>query len=187
MFSEDAVLRVLSSSTLDRIGGDLQRLGFRRGARTATSDQWSLEPDVILDVTYVSGDDGDAGAIWLEYASLLTVAVELDGGLVARISAAPALLALAFAEFRANGESALDSAELDDAITLVASRPAIAREVGASPPELRAFVAQQARWLLDHDSVGHLVRCAIPSYAARRLDGLAERVIERLRNIAASA
>jgi hypothetical protein len=181
------VLRVLTSSTLDRIGADLQRLGLRRGSRTATSDQWNLEPHVTLDVTYVPGGDDSGEAVWLEYAALLTVALDFDGGLTARVSGAPALLALAFAEFRASGESALDSAELDDAIALVASRPGIVREVGASPPELRAFVAQQAEWLVNHDGVWHLVRCAIPSHAARRLDGIAERVIERFRGLAALA
>ncbi len=188
-FRGDSVLRVLSSSTLDRIGADLQRLGFHRGARTASIDRWHLpsppNAHLALDVTHVAGDASDDMAAWVEYASLVTSAIELDGGVTARVTAAPALLALLFAEFRAKGEPVLDSEELDDVIALAASRGAIVREVAASPPELRAFITTQAAWLADHDSAGHLARGAIPSFPARHLSGIAEQAIERLRHIAA--
>jgi hypothetical protein len=182
-FASDVVLRVLSTASLDRVAVDLQRLGLRRGARTATSDRWSVGASVTLDLTYVSGDENDPSTIWLEYASLLTMAVNVGNGLSARITGAPALLALDWAAFRSSGESALDSGELEDVIVLVAGRAEVVREMGAAPPELRSFVASETRRFLEYDGAGHVIQFAIPD--ARQFPMLADRAAERLRSIAA--
>ena len=182
-FASDAVLRVLSTASLDRVAVDLQRLGLRRVAHSATSDQWSVDTNVTLDLTYVAGDESDPSTIWLEYASLLTMPVDVGNGLSARITGAPALLALDWAAFRAGGESALDSGELEDIIVLVAGRAEVMHEVGAAPPELRSFVASETRRFLEYDGAGHVIQFAIPG--ARQFPMLADRATERLRSIAA--
>jgi hypothetical protein len=181
-FASDAVLRVLSTASLDRVAVDLQRLGLRRVAHSATSDRWSVDMNVTLDVTYVSGDESDPTTMWLEYASLLTMAVDVGNGLSARITGAPALLALDWAAFRSSGESALDSGELEDIIVLVAGRAEVVHEVGAAPPELRSFVASETRHFLEYDGAGHVMQFAIPG--AKQLPALADRAAERLRSIA---
>jgi hypothetical protein len=182
-FTSDAVLRVLSTASLDRVAVDLQRLGLRRVAHSATTDRWSVDANVTVEVTYVSGDESDPATIWLEYASLLTMAVDVGDGLSARITGAPALLALDWAAFRSSGESALDSGELEDIIVLVGGRAEVVREVGAAPPELRSFVASETRRFLEYDGAGHVIQCAIPG--AKQLPALADRAAERLRSIAA--
>ena len=181
-FASDALLRVLSTTSLDRVAVDLQRLGLRRIVHSTKSDQWSVDAGVTLDLTYVSGDESDPSTIWLEYASLLTMAVDIGNGLSARITGAPALLALDWAAFRASGESALDSAELEDIIVLVAGRAEVVHEVAAAPPELRAFVASETRRFLEYDGADHVIQFAIPG--ARQFPMLADRAAEWLRRIA---
>ena len=177
-FASDAVLRVLSSSALDRLAVDLERLGLRRGVRTANSERWILDERLLLDVTYVSGDESERDAIWLAYASLLTMPLIVGDGLTARITGAPALLALGWAALKSSGEDLLDSGDLEDLIALVAGRAEIVREVHAAPPELREFVATETRRFLSYDGAHHIVQHAVPG--AKLLPALADRVIDRL-------
>ena len=183
-FADDAVVRVISTGALDRIAADLLRLGLVRGARSGTNERWKVDESLTLEFTQVSGLETDPGAIWLEYASLLTMAVDVGDGLRARITGAPALLALDWAAFRAGGESPLDSGELEDIIALVAGRSEVVRELAAAPPELRAFVTAETRRFLEYQGAGHVMQSAIPG--ARHLPALVDRVAERLRSIAAS-
>jgi len=184
-FAEDAVVRVISTGALDRVAADLLKLGLARGARTATSERWRVSEGVTLEFTQVADAEADPGALWLEYASLLTVAVNLGTEvepLTARITGAPALLALDWAAFASGGESPLDSGELEDIVALIAGRPEIVRELAASPPDLRSFVASETRRFLAYDGADHVMRCAI--LGANRLPGLIAPVAERLRRIA---
>ncbi len=184
-YADDAVVRVISTGAIDRVAVDLQKLGLVRGARTETSDRWTVNSSVTLEFTQVADAEKDPGALWLEYASLLTVAVNLGTELeplTARITGAPALLALDWATFASGGESPLDSGELEDIVALVAARPEIVRELAASPPDLRSFVASETRRFLAYDGADHVMRCAIRG--ANRLPGLIAPVAERLRSIA---
>ena len=185
-FAADAVVRVLSSGSLDRLPGELQRLGFTRGARSSVSDRWILNEGVTLEFTHVAGDASDPATVWLEYASLLTMAVDVgtaETPLTARITGAPALVALDWATYAASGESPLDSGEIEDIISFVATRAEIVHEIGKAPPELRSFVAAETRRFLAWDGAEHVMRSAIPG--ADRLPALASRVAERLEKIAA--
>ena len=140
-FAADTVVRVLSTATLDRVATEVQRMGLTRGPRTAKGDRWIVNDDVILEFTYIAGDEDDPAAIWLEYASLLTMAVDVgtrDKTLVARITGAPALLALDWATVRARNESPLDSGELEDIHWHPVSR------------EFPAQISDVTRYMLDH-------------------------------------
>ena len=184
-FAADAVLRVLSTATLDRVAADVQRLGLARGQRTVAGDRWIVADGVTVEFIYIAGDDRDPGAIWMEYASLLTMAVEVgttERPLIVRITGAPALLALDWATVRARNQSPLDSGELEDIVALVAGRDEVVREVAASPAELRHFVAAETRRFLGYDGAEHVMRNAIPG--AARLPALVVRASERLRSIA---
>lgn len=185
-FAADSIVRVLSTGALDRLAADLRRLGLAHGARTATTDRWVVNENVTLDFTFVSEDESDPGTVWLAYASLLTMAVNVgtaEQPLSVRITGAPALVALDWAAYRASGESALDSGELEDIVALVARRAELVREIGAAPLELRTFVAEETRRFLATDSAPHVIRSAVPD--ARQLPAVAARVMERLRAIAA--
>lgn len=187
-FAADAVVRAISTGALDRVAIDLQKLGLARGARSTSSDRWTVNDLVTLELTPVADADLDSGAIWLEYASLLTVAVNLGTAtepLSARISGAPALIALDWATFATSGESALDSGEVEDIVALVATRPEVVRELAAAPPDLKSFVAAETRRFLALDCAGRVMQGAIRG--ADRLPGLIAPVRERLQGIAALA
>ena len=184
-FAADTVVRVLSTATLDRVATEVQRMGLTRGPRTAKGDRWIVNDDVILEFTYIAGDEDDPAAIWLEYASLLTMAVDVgtrDKTLVARITGAPALLALDWATVSARNESPLDSGELEDIIALVAGRAEVVREIAASPADLRSFVAAETRRFLAYPGAEHVIRNAIQG--AAMVPALVARAADRLRTIA---
>lgn len=181
-FASDTVLRALSTASLDRIATDLRKLGLRSVGRSAISETWWASSALTLEVACVSGDESDPRMIWLEYASLLTMAADAGNGLQARITGAPALLALDWSAFAASGESPLDSGEVEDIVFLVSSRPELVREVGAAPPELRTFVAAQTRVFLQYGDATHVVRAAVPG--ADRLPALATMTAERLEALA---
>ena len=178
----DATFRALSELSLDRLAVELSTLGFTRRGRTDRSEQWTLDAATTIEVIHVSGDEGDPAATWLEYAMLLTVPVDAGAGLRARITGAPALLALDWAGYRASGRSVLDSGEVEDVIALVAGRAEVVREVGAAPPELRSFVAGETRRVLAQECAEHAIRRALPG--ALQLPALVARVAERMARIA---
>lgn len=185
-FAGDAIVRVISTGALDRVAADLQRLGLARGARSATSDRWVVDDTVTLEITQAVEGGDDPAATWLEYASLLTMAISIPTPgepLVARISGAPALLALDWATFTSSRDSPLDSGELEDIVALVSGRAEIVREVAAAPPDLRTFVATETRQFLAYDGAEHVMRKAIRD--ASRLPGLIAPAVERFRQIAA--
>ncbi|HVT39745.1 MAG TPA: hypothetical protein VHE78_11910 [Gemmatimonadaceae bacterium] len=185
-FTSDDTVRVLSAASPDRVAADLQRLGLARGTRTAASEQWRVDDRVTIDLTHVPGDEGERGAIWLEYASLLTMPVAIHDGdkqLNVRITGAPALLALDWSAYLASGETPHDSGELADIVALVAARAELVGELGTSPPELRDFVGGETRRFLKYDGAEHVIRAALPN--ENRSAAMVQRVAERLGTMAA--
>jgi hypothetical protein len=182
-FASEATCRALSPVSLDRLAVELQQLGFARRERTNRSDVWALDTETAIELVHISGDEADPAEIWLEYANLLTVPVEVGAGLRARITGAPALLALDWASFRASGRSALDSGDVEDVVALIAGRAEVVREVAVAPPELRTFVANETRRFLSQDCAEHAIRRALPG--AAQLPALVARVAERMARIAA--
>lgn len=175
-------VHLLTSSTLDRIGADLQRLGLRRGPRLPAGDHWMVDDQTVLDLSYVEETAGSA-APWLEYAMLLTMPLEMGEGHVARITGAPALLAVAWDAHVAAGSDCLDSEPLEDIITLVAGRPEIERELAVAVPELRTFVAVQTERFINDDTARHAIRASLLD--APRLPALVARTADRFRRLAA--
>ena len=187
-FNYSASVHVLCSGSLDRIASEMQQLGLERGARTATTERFVVDARVTIEMEHVSGDENDPAAIWLEYASLLTMVAKLErpaAPLSVRITGAPALLALGWSVYGESGESPLDSAELEDIITLTAGRAELGRELTAAPPELRAFVGQETRRFLAYDGAEHVIHAALPS--ANRSAAMVGRVLERMRTFTAPA
>jgi hypothetical protein len=182
-FAADSTLQLLSTSMVDRLGGDLQKLGLSRIGRTATGDRWRVARDVAIDLVQVQSDNADPSQIWLEYATLLTLPFSIDGGLTVRIAGAPAVLALECSAFVRRGGGALDSEEMERVVTLVAARMEIERECAAAPAELRQFIGTELARLAKNDALQLLIQRALPD--APRLASLVTRVADRVRRIAA--
>jgi len=182
-FAADSTLQLLSTSMVDRLSGDLQKLGLSRIGRTATGDRWRVAHDVAIDLVQVQSDNSDPSHIWLEYATLLTLPFSIDDRLTIRIAGAPAMLALECSAFTRRGGGVLDSEEMDRVVTLVAGRMEIERECAVAPAELRQFIATGLARLSKNDALQLLIQRALPD--APRLASLVTRVADKVRRIAA--
>ena len=181
-FAADAVLQLLSTSMVDRLGVDLQKLGFTRTGRTERADRWRVADDVTLDLIQVRTDAADPDQLCLEYATLLTLPFTVDERLVVRIAAAPAMLALECTAFAKSGASPLDSEELERVVLLIAARTEIEQECAAAPPELRSIITASLAELARGDALPLLIQRALPDSAM--LPALAKRARERILRMA---
>ena len=180
-FAADCTLQLLSTSMVDRLGGDLQKLGLTRIGRATTADRWRVTDDVAVDLVQVRTEDSDPEQVWLEYATLLTLPFSVDQ-LTLRIVGAPAMLALECAAFAKSGGRAIDSEEVERIVLLVAARRELEKECAAAPPELRAIISESLARLARNDTLSLIVQRAIPD--AAMLPALQARVRERMLRIA---
>jgi hypothetical protein len=184
-FAADSTFQLLSTSMVDRLGADLQKLGLSRIGRTSTGDRWRVADDMALDLIQVQSDNADPSQIWLEYATLLTLPLSIDDRLTVRIAGAPAVLALECAAFARRSGSVFDSEEMERVVTLVSGRMEIERECAAAPTELRQFIRTELARLSKSDALQLLIQRALPD--AARLASLVTRTAERVRRIAVAA
>jgi hypothetical protein len=182
-FVADSTLQFLSTSMIDRLGAELQKLGLARIGRAAAVDRWRAADDLTLDLVQVRADDGDPEQVCLEYATLLTLPFTVDGQLVVRIAGAPAVLALECAAYVRSGAPALESEELERAVQLISGRVEIEKECAAAPPELRSIIASSLARLAGGDTLRVLIRRALPDAAL--LPVLAGRLRDRILRLAA--
>jgi hypothetical protein len=182
-FAADSVLQLLSTSMVDRLGLELQKLGATRIGRTERADRWRVADDVTLDLIQVRTDDADAdpGQLCLEYATLLTLPFTVDDQLTVRIAAAPPTLALECASFVKSRVPALESEELERVVLLIAARKEIEKECAAAPLELRSIIAAALAELVRGDALPLLIQRALPDAAL--LPALGTRVRERILRI----
>lgn len=184
-FAADSTLRLLTTSMIDRIGLDLQKLGLSRIGHTADSNRWRVTDDVMFELVQVRSDDADPEHVWLEYATLLTLPCNAGNNLVVRMAGAPSILALECFAFDKRGGRVVDSEELERVVWLAAGRREIERECATAPPELRAFIAASLGRVAHTDAFLSLIQRALPD--APMLAALARRVRERLLRMAGVA
>jgi hypothetical protein len=181
-YSADSILQLLSTSMVDRIGADLQKLGLTRVGRSANGDRWRVSDDASFDLIQVRADDGDSEQMWLEYATLLTLPFPVGDRITVRITGAPAMLALECVAFANGGFGVLDSEELERAVQLIAGRVEIEKECADAPPEVRTMIASTLAGVAANDSIEFVIQRVLPDSLV--LPALVNRVRERIRRIA---
>jgi hypothetical protein len=181
-FAADATLQLLSTSMVDRLGADLQKLGFSRTGRSGTADRWSLPSGTGVDLIQVREEQNEPAELALEYATLVTLPYVVEERLVVRIAGAPAVLALELDAFARSGARLLDSEALERVVLLVAGRKDIEKESAAAPPELRALIRPPLARLAANDALELIVQRAVPD--AVLLPALVRRVRERIARMA---
>jgi hypothetical protein len=181
-FAADSTLQLLSTSMVDRLGADLQKLGFSRTGRSRKADRWDLPSGESVELVQIREETDDPAYLALEYATLVTMPYTVDEKLTVRIAGAPAMLAVELDAFRRSGEAALDSEELERAVMLIAGRKEIERECGSAPPELRALIVPALALLAASDALQLVVQRATPD--AAQLPSLVRRVRERVARMA---
>jgi len=181
-FASDSTLQLLSTSMVDRLGADLQKLGFSRTGRLRKADRWGLPSGESVELIQVREGQDDPALLALEYATLITMPYNVDDRLVVRIAGAPAMLAIELDSHVRSGASPLDSEEVERAVLLVAGRRDVERECASAPTELRALIVSPLQKLAADDSLQLIVQRVIPDAAF--LPALATRVRERIARMA---
>ena len=103
-------------------------------------------------------------------------------GVVVRIASAPVFLATKWDAFHDRGGADWHgSHDLEDIVTVVAGRPELPGELRQSEGDVREYVANQSRLLLQSDRLEDVVAGALPD--ARLIPDLVARVITRLEEI----
>jgi hypothetical protein len=180
----DIVVRASTRLGYGEIEERLRSLGLRNDVREgAPICRWITPEDFALDVMPVSGDVLGFTNRWYEAALAQANPFDLGEGLVILIPGAPVFLGTKWEAFASRGElDLLASHDLEDVISVLAGRPEIVTEVAASSPDLRAYLAQQARELLAEDIAVYAIQGALPD--AERIPGLISRTLGRIREIA---
>ena len=180
----DIVVRASTRLGYGEIEERLRSLGLRNDVREgAPICRWITPEDFALDVMPVSGDVLGFTNRWYEAALAQARPFDLGEGLVILIPTAPVFLGTKWEAFASRGDlDFLASHDLEDVISVLAGRPEIVAEVAASSPDLRAYLAQQARGLLAEDMAVYAIQGALPD--AERIPGLISRTRGRIQEIA---
>ena len=145
----DVVVEITSRAEWSRLGERLRSRGFREDRREgAPICRWmlgDLTVDVMPELESILGFTNR----WYGMAREESDERELPGRVPVRIVRAPLFLATKVEAFGSRGAGDFAaSQDIEDIVAVVDGRPAITTETGASPPELRHFLAETAEgWL----------------------------------------
>ncbi len=180
----DVVVRATTRTEYHRLQKRLRDIGFMPDSspgapicRVRTAD------DLVLDVMPL--DERILGFTnrWYPLALDTAMRIELEPGLSIWAITAPVFLATKWEAYRARGAAdPMTSHDLEDVITLVMGRSALAQEIGMLPSEARRFIAESVRDFLAEPWAEELVVGNIPD--ARGLPGIADVVLARFRMLA---
>jgi len=111
-----------------------------------------------LDLVPAGHHLGGSGQLWDQVALDSAATADLGDGVIIRHAGGPAFLALKWAAYADRGAGdPYASHDLEDILALVASRPAIVAEVGASASGLRHFVGAASAALLEDTRIGDIL------------------------------
>lgn len=118
---------------------------------------------------------------WYALAVQTAENMSLPSGTIIRLISAPAFLATKFEAFTERGKGdLLTSHDLEDIISVIASRAGIVEEVQASAPELQSYLAARCHQLVKHpDLEGYLPGLLLDNSDLE----LTDLVVARLRTI----
>jgi hypothetical protein len=176
----------LSTTSLDRFGGELTAAGWKRITRTNHTERWASPLGIGLSLEAVAADGGDSpDSAMLEYASLMTRSLSVGSGIAVRVSAVAAQVPLLWRLHTRTGLDFSASPWVEDLIEIVVRRSGIVAEIGALPAELRTMVARSAEAFAASEAALWTIERALPD--ARTTPGFAARGLDRFRAIAALA
>lgn len=152
---------VVASSTYaesERVHRELTRRGFHQAIGDKHVHRWIGPSGIPFDLVPAGEHLGGSGNPWDVIAIETAIEATIGGGITIRHVSAPAFLAQKWAAHHDRGrEDPLGSHDLEDILALLASRPAILVEIAATPPELQAYLAGQAKGLLADPSADDLL------------------------------
>jgi hypothetical protein len=174
----------ISTTSLDRFGGEMTSAGWKRVSRGREAERWASPSGIAVSLEAAASEGSDSpDAALLEYASLMTRSVSIGSDLTIRVSAVAAQVPLLWRLHARAGLAFSASPWVEDIIEIVVRRSAIVAEIRALPAELRSMVAQSAEAFSASEAALWTIDRALPD--ARTTPGLATRGLERFRAIAA--
>ena len=167
-----------------KIEEDLRALRFRHDVgTTAHADRWQAPDGTMFDLVSCGSHTGGTGNVHDLFA--IETAVPLDLPPVIRHASAVGFIVLKCGAFRDRGtKHPLNSKDLMDIVVLVATRPQLLQELADAPSDIREFVREQVRAILQTP----LAVSAIPTHIKDReplADDVEARVMQALSEIAA--
>ena len=146
----DMVAHALTAREYHEVEQQLQACGFEHDmTEDAPICRWRYQ-GIVIDL--MPSGDGVLGFHnrWYPLAVESAQTVALDDGVAIRLITAPAFVATKLEAFHGRGAGDfLMSHDLEDIVTVVDGRAELAEEVRQSPEELRAYLVQHFRTLLD--------------------------------------
>jgi predicted nucleotidyltransferase len=140
----DGVAATISASDHAVLQDALRARGFREGTMEAHAHRWIAPDGSLFDLVPAGDHLGASGQLWDQLAIQTATELQLEPDLSVRHVNAPVFLALKFAAYHDRGASdPFASHDLEDIVGVIASRPAIEREVQHAPDSVRTFVREQ--------------------------------------------
>jgi hypothetical protein len=175
----DAVCETATRTDHYRLGERLRLAGFREDQTPGAPICRWRHGDELLDVMPANGDLLGFRNAWYHHAVRLAVTVEVLPGVDIRVAPAPVFLATKWDAFVDRGAGDwFGSHDLEDIVTVVAGRPELLVELRESESDVRAYIAERTRMLLESGRAGDVVAGALPD--ARLIPNLIPRVLTRL-------
>ena len=175
----DAVCETATRTDYFRLGERLRVAGFREDRTPGAPICRWRHGDELLDVMPADGDLLGFRNAWYHHAVRLGVTVEVLPGADVRVAPAPVFLATKWDAFGDRGaHDWYGSHDLEDIVTVVAGRPELLVELRESEREIRAYIAERTRMLLESGRAADVVAGALPD--ARSIPNLIPRVLTRL-------
>jgi hypothetical protein len=179
-----ADFHAISTTSIDRFSGDLTSAGWKRLSRSNEMERWLSAGGILLCLETASSEAGDSPeVVMLEYASLITRAVQIGPDLSIRVSAVAAQVPLHWRLHARSGLAFSASPWVEDLIEIVVRRTGIIDEIALLPDELRTMVAQSADAFSASEAALWTIERALPD--ARTTPGFAAQALERFRAIGA--
>lgn len=180
----DVICRLVTRTQYAQVADRLRARGFTEDhSEGAPICRWR-SPAGILDLMPTEEEVLHFGNRWYEPAYARAVPFALAADLMIRIVSAPLFLATKWEAFAGRGEGDyFASRDIEDIVAVVAGRAELVGEIAAEPADVCDWNARNARELLDSDEADYLFEGILPP--ARLAPGLAARVTERFRAIAA--
>lgn len=156
----DIVVRAATRVAYEGFAERLRGRGISEDSTSRVICRWrQVDPPLILDVMPTNGRVFGFGNRWYDHLFAHPATSTMPSGRRLRHSSASALVATKLEAYSDRGaRDPLVSHDLEDIIRVFDSRPSIVQEIDSAPSELRAFITEGLRSILDVP----IARAAIP-------------------------
>ena len=182
--TEDVDCVVPAETTLQyyTIAGRLRALGFREcSERGSPICRWLIE-DLTVDIMPTGSVALGFNNRWYREVLRAPTEVEFDDNRLLRVANPAVFLATKFEAFTdRGGGQPLGDTDIEDIITVLAYRKDRAELALYQPPELRAYLAAEARKLLEQPNLLEIISACLPS--DKNSQGLVAPILQALRSL----